>query len=78
MYVEDDGKGMTGEQITVLYSENSIEEGEYTHIGIFNIRERLRLYYGDKGKLEYVSDGGTFTRATIHIPASKDPQKYEL
>lgn len=78
LYVEDDGKGMTREEIAAVYSENSIEKGEYTHIGIFNIRERLRLYYGGKGKLEYVSDGRTFTRAIIHIPASKDPRKYEL
>lgn len=78
LYVEDDGKGMTPEQIAALYSENSITTGEYTHIGIFNIQERLRLYYGNKGKLEYVSDGATFTRAIVKLPASKDPQEYEL
>ena len=35
-----------------------------------NIRERLRLYYGTKGRLVYESDGSTFTRASLYLPAN--------
>ncbi len=74
--VEDDGKGMSDGQIAALCEQNSIVKGEYTHIGIFNIKERLSLYYGNKGILQYFSDGSTFTRAVIMLPASKNSQEY--
>jgi len=76
--VEDDGKGMSEEKMTEVCTKKEIIHGEYTHIGILNIKERLVLYYGNKGNLEYLSDGKTFTRAVVTLPASQNVQEYGI
>jgi len=76
--VEDDGKGMSEEQIAEVCTKKTIMNGEYTHIGILNIKERLTLYYGNKGDLHYISDENTFTRAVVTLPASQNAQEYGI
>ena len=43
--------------------------GGFSGIGVANIKERLRLYYGDAGKVICESDGKTFTKISIVLPA---------
>ncbi|MBS6196653.1 MAG: sensor histidine kinase [Clostridiales bacterium] len=66
--VEDNGRGMSKEQIQQLFSEKKKKTNGLSAIGIPNIRERLRLYYGDDGGITYESDENG-TTATIFLPA---------
>lgn len=76
--VEDDGKGMSPEQMNSFVSMAKKTSGGYSSVGVFNIKERLRLYYGDKGTLVYFSDNETYTKAQIKLPVSHDINEYKL
>jgi len=63
--VEDDGVGMAPEKLqSVLRAEAEAGQG----YGIFNVRERLRLIYRDKGELKMESEEGNGTCVEICIP----------
>lgn len=79
--VSDNGEGMTEEQVDELMSSNSgkpTQRGHFSGIGIPNIRERLRLYYGEQGTLSYFSTLGSGTSAVITLPICTDPAEYEI
>ena len=73
--VTDDGKGMSPEVLENLSAKPSDEKthGGFSGIGVSNIRERLRLYYGDAGKVICESDGRSFTKISIVLPAEVIP-----
>ena len=72
--VEDDGAGMTeekAEQINALLNEHSqLEENQ--SFGLFYIKERLRIRYGDKFCVRVTSEPGAGTKVIILIPQSVD------
>lgn len=61
--VEDNGIGMTKEQV-----ERAITKKSHEHIGLFNVDQRLRLYYGEFYGVSIDSKYGEGTRITIRIP----------
>lgn len=80
-YVEDDGNGMPPEQLrglarkledpSVLYDVKRADR-EKRHgngIGIMNVHQRLRLYYGDRYGVTIQSAPGEGTCTEIRIPA---------
>ena len=69
--VTDDGKGIAPEVLENLSAKSSDKKthGGFSGIGVSNIRERLRLYYGDAGKVICESDGKSFTKISIILPA---------
>ena len=69
--VTDDGKGMSPEVLENLSAKSSDKKthGGFSGIGVSNIKERLRLYYGDAGKVICESDGKSFTKISIILPA---------
>ena len=73
--VTDDGKGMSPEVLENLSAKPRDEKthGGFSGIGVSNIRERLRLYYGDAGKVICESDGRSFTKISIVLPAEVIP-----
>ena len=78
LMVEDDGQGMAREKIYRIQETREVSPEHYNHIGIKNIQERLQLYYGDRGRLDYESDGKTYTRAIITLPATRNLAAYQL
>lgn len=76
--VEDDGKGMSEEQMKYFSNKAKKTSGGFSSIGVFNIKERLNLYYGDKGSLTYFSNGKSYTRAQIKLPISTNIDEYKL
>lgn len=82
LIVRDDGQGMTPEQIEELEHKAKTgsppAHGGLSGIGVHNIMERLHLYYGEKARLHYESDGKSFTKAEITLPVSHDVHKYEI
>ncbi|MBS7225157.1 MAG: sensor histidine kinase [Clostridiaceae bacterium] len=77
--VTDNGTGMTEQEVNALMSGQRLaRKGGFSGIGIPNIRERLKLYYGDMGQLHYSSSPGFGTRAVITLPASRSASEYEI
>jgi len=63
--VEDNGVGMTEEQCRdILYQDASDRIG----IGIKNVHERIKIYFGDKYGLSITSELDAGTRVEIRIP----------
>ena len=67
--VEDDGYGIEEGKLAIINAcliEGKMNQNE--GYGIYNINERLKLYYGDAYGLMLESKFGEWTRATIIIP----------
>ena len=70
--VEDDGVGMTEENILqILQEDESIKKKGHTSIGIVNVNKRIQMIYGKNYGLMIQSALGAGTKMTIHIKASK-------
>ena len=68
--VADNGRGMSKEQIHQLLTSQVKKTKGLTAVGIPNVRDRLKLYYGNEAKLAYQSSNEG-TRAMIYLPVSK-------
>ena len=68
--VADNGRGMSKEQIHQLLTSQVKKTKGLTAVGIPNVRDRLKLYYGNEAKLSYQSSSEG-TRAMIYLPVSK-------
>lgn len=67
--VEDDGQGISKKQLEVL--NDGLSQGivdSSTGYGIYNVNERLKLYYGDAYGLTLESKISEWTKSTIVIP----------
>lgn len=66
--VEDDGIGMSAERLKQVMS--SLDEEAAEHVGLRNVAQRLRLYYGDDCSFDMdLNDNGGVT-ITIQLPMS--------
>lgn len=74
--VEDDGQGMRVDTVERMTGADGASPGGMSGVGGANVRERLRLYYGERGTLQYESDGCSYTRAIIMLPVSYDMDEY--
>ena len=63
--VEDNGVGMTAEQCTAILKK---EPGDKAGIGIKNVNDRIKIYFGDKYGLTIDSALDEGTRVTIRMP----------
>ncbi|GAE06591.1 sensor histidine kinase [Paenibacillus sp. JCM 10914] len=66
--VEDNGVGMSMEQIEKIYRYLDTEDEMGERIGIQNVIYRLKLYYGSRFGFEIDSSPGEGTRVTLRIP----------
>lgn len=64
--VEDDGPGMTAEFLEQLQEGRIQTRGQ--GIGLSNIKERIRLTFGDEGEMIMSSNPGSGTVVSIRIP----------
>ena len=71
LFVIDNGRGMTKEQIDTLLHSKAKKTNGLSAIGVPNIKERLELYYGDKGGMVYQSSKNG-TTVEIFLPAKKE------
>ncbi len=70
--IEDNGNGMTEEQIRRLSREKTERQKHFNGIGIPNVMERIRLFFGEEYGLRYESKVGEFTRAIFALPVIKE------
>ena len=69
--VEDDGIGMDEEALAHIF-EKHVRDTKSNGVGVSNVNERIRLFYGPEYGLRYESEPGRGTRAVVVIPAGKD------
>ena len=74
LYIDvlDDGVGMSDEELSHVFDEKAHFKGNMTGVGIRNIRERIKLYYGDECDLTYESVKGKYTKAVVRIFLEKE------
>ena len=72
LVVWDDGAGIPKEKLDII-NEN-LKMGRIDHgegYGIYNVNERLRLFYGESYGLRYESEEGKWTKGILTLPISK-------
>ena len=62
-YVTDNGIGMTADEMKVIEREDN-----ENHVGINNVRKRIKLYYGDTYGIEFESKKNKGTKVIVKIP----------
>lgn len=69
--IADNGKGMTPEQLASIFNpekEQRAKSGGTGGIGLPNVRERLRIHYGQAFDMAIESEPGQGTAVTLTIP----------
>lgn len=74
LIVEDNGAGMSSDEVSALNERLKSDKNETTHYGLFNIARRLYLSYGEKSTLHVESEVGKYTRVTLNIQNKGDDQ----
>ena len=69
--ISDNGLGMTEEQVNGLLKENTVHASSKrgSGIGVKNVNERIRLYFGEQYGLSIESEPDEGTTIRIHLPA---------
>lgn len=68
--IRDNGLGMTQEQVDRLLSDHPyVASSRGSGIGVKNVNERIRLYFGEEYGLQIESELDEGTRILIHLPA---------
>lgn len=70
--VVDTGSGMEEEVLEKLKEGAVFEDGKGKHIGIWNCRRRLKMYYGEAAVLNISSSPGEGTQVWIEIPVEAE------
>lgn len=73
LYLQDDGVGMTQEQIDKALSEPGPEEidAKFRHVGIWNVHRRLQYSFGEAYGLSIQSTPGTGTTVIVRLPCQQ-------
>ncbi|MEK0315516.1 sensor histidine kinase [Cohnella sp. 56] len=72
LIVRDDGEGYSDEALEVFRSGSLLADEEREHIGLWNVRERLRLQYGDAAWMECYNDDPHGAVTEIAVPLGAD------
>ncbi len=66
--IEDNGCGMDEEQLQHVIDLNDVEDCDGQHIGIKNVHQRIKLFYGEDYGMSINSTFGKGTRVEIALP----------
>jgi two-component system sensor histidine kinase YesM len=67
--VEDNGNGMTGEELDNLLSEDEKVPKHGSGVGVINVHNRIRLLFGQRYGITAESEPDEGTTITVHLPA---------
>ncbi len=68
IFISDNGRGISED---MLHKIRLGYESENNSIGIYNVRKRLKLYYGKSHRFEINSEMGGGTAITLYLPIEK-------
>lgn len=78
--IRDNGKGIDADKINmILQTSENEDKNVFSGIGIKNVNERIKLYFGDQYGLYYLNDIEKGTEVVIRLPVITDErgiQKY--
>ena len=67
--VTDDGRGMSPERLEQITAGSSpIKDAARVHIGLYNIRQRLKIIYQNEETMEIISSPGKGASIRITYP----------
>lgn len=76
--VSDAGMGMTEEQLERLRekinSADSIEDGKEHGRALYNVQQRIKMYFGNEYGISIYSKKGIYTKVSILIPIDNDKE----
>lgn len=72
--VQDNGVGMSAEQVRAILEEDAQDR---TGIGIKNVNDRLRIYFGGQYGLRITSELDVGTTVELRMPKIKEARDYE-
>lgn len=76
--LKDTGKGFADDILQILNAEKEIVDFDTKHIGIQNIRHRLRYLYGNRAKLEFYNNSDGEACNEVYLPANADSNRSEM
>ena len=71
LHVIDDGVGMTKDKVMQLFLPKKTDSNP-SGIGINNVNDRIKLYYGPKYGIKCISSPNKGTKIMIHLPQIKE------
>lgn len=76
MTLSDDGVGMDAGTVERLLSGEDRASHTFNHLGLKNVRARMRLYYGERAEMEVRSKVGEGTVISLRWPALRTEELY--
>ena len=74
--VADNGLGMTEDKVNlILAGRSNSGNGRGSGIGVKNVNERIKLYFGEGYELKIDSEPDVGTTITIHLPAKRPEEE---
>ena len=67
--ITDNGLGMSEDMVETLLSKDFVTSKKGSGIGVKNVNERIKLYFGSEYGLKVESEPDEGTKITIHLPA---------
>lgn len=67
--ITDNGLGMSEDMVEALLSKDFVPSKKGSGIGVKNVNERIKLYFGNEYGLKVESEPDEGTKITIHLPA---------
>ncbi|MEF9942070.1 MAG: sensor histidine kinase [Lachnospiraceae bacterium] len=77
LQVIDNGPGMGQEELEHIFEKRQ-SSVKSNGVGIYNVQNRLQLYYGKEYGLSYESKQNIGTSVTVRIPRIKEADKHEI
>ena len=75
--IEDNGRGMTAEEIAEVFHGKERQPEDNYSIGLENVFSRLKLNFKEAAGLEIESEPGHYTRTRIRMPALSRKEEAE-
>ena len=72
----DNGKGMSQQEVDILWKEPCKNSYTCNSIGLLNIRQRIKLLYGEPYDITIVSEPGQGTEAILTLACQKEELSY--
>ena len=73
--VSDDGQGITADRLMELQRALSQNENSITGVGLQNINDRIRLFFGEQYGLKMWSEAGIGTIVILTMPVMSDDKE---
>lgn len=70
--IGDNGEGMSEEEIKSILNQKKKDKKSFNGIGVANVNERIKLYFGENYGLQYESKSGEYTRCIFILPIIKE------